>query len=518
MDIESKIDGIFTKWQEGNCPGGQVLVRRDGRTVYSKCFGMADLENCVPVVPQTCFHIASVSKQFTVLAILLLQEEHKLDIDDDLHRYIGDIVNIRTPIAIRNLMNNTSGIRDQWELFMLHGVRIDDVITMDDALHLLASQKSLNFPPGTRYLYSNSNFTLLAEIVSRVSGFPFPEFVQKRIFSRLGMERSYLKADVGMVIDKCARSYVDRGDGTFAYKPLNFCLYGPTSVNSTVLDLSRLLDQWECESPTICSPRSREIMFTRPFLSDGSRSVYGAGLEFGCHHGMEYFGHGGVDAGFRAQMMCFPHERLDIVVLCNTTNVLPKYAAFKIADMVLGVPDENRDDVPRAGKATPGVYCGIDVEEPCQISVVEEDGTCFIPREGHSVPLALCSGGEYRLGSLDERFIFHGNGLSYRTAVKTFELQRMETVPARCVAGAPCGLYRDDETGVSLEIVEHGGKLAVSRFRWHDVFLYQEKEDVFHFDVFNDLPSRLRFIREDGCISGFLLDCGRARNGRFRKI
>ena len=129
---EQKLDQIFHLWQQGLCPGGQVLVSHRGKVIYDKCFGYANLEHQVPITQDTVFHVASVSKQITVLCALLLWEEGKLDIQADIRQYVGDLVAFSEPVTVYQLMHNISGIRDQWELLMMQGVRIDDTITMED--------------------------------------------------------------------------------------------------------------------------------------------------------------------------------------------------------------------------------------------------------------------------------------------------------------------------------------------------------------------------------------------------
>src|SRR6202035_3599279 len=150
-------------------PGAAVAVIEHGKLVYEKGYGLANLEYNIPITPQTIFHVASVSKQFTAMAIVLLEQDGKLSIDDDIHKYLPELPDYGAKITLRNLLQHTSGIRDQWQTLALAGWNIEDVITQDQLLRMIFRQKELNFPPGTRDLYSNAGFTLLAEIVTRVS-------------------------------------------------------------------------------------------------------------------------------------------------------------------------------------------------------------------------------------------------------------------------------------------------------------------------------------------------------------
>ena len=181
---------IFEDFDSLEKPGVAVAVVRDGKLIYKNGYGIAHLEYNVPISPSTVFHVASVSKQFTVFAILLLQQEGKLSLDDDIRKYIPEVPDFGTKISLRHLATHTSGLRDQWDLLRIGGWRMDDVITTAHVLNLVSHQKELNFQPGEKYMYCNTGFTLLAEVVARVSGFSFPKFTQKKIFEPLKMERT----------------------------------------------------------------------------------------------------------------------------------------------------------------------------------------------------------------------------------------------------------------------------------------------------------------------------------------
>ena len=145
-EMKKRIDQVYERWTNGLCPGGQVLIREKGEIVYDRCFGSSDIENRIPITDQTVFHVASVSKQFTVMAVLLLQEDGKLSLEDDIRAYIPDLVAFPQPMRIRALVNNISGLRDMMELLDLRGVRNVDTITQQDIRTILAHQRGLNYP------------------------------------------------------------------------------------------------------------------------------------------------------------------------------------------------------------------------------------------------------------------------------------------------------------------------------------------------------------------------------------
>jgi CubicO group peptidase (beta-lactamase class C family) len=169
---------------------------KDRRIVYKHGYGMADLDHNVAITPSTVFHVASMSKQFTAAAILLLVQQGKLSLDDDVRKYIPELPDFGFTITIRNLIYHTSGLRDQWSLLELAGWRYSlDLITDDDIMSVLRMQKDLNFKPGEKHVYCNTGYTLLAIIVKRVSGMSFREFAAKNIFEPLGMKSRFFRDD-----------------------------------------------------------------------------------------------------------------------------------------------------------------------------------------------------------------------------------------------------------------------------------------------------------------------------------
>jgi CubicO group peptidase (beta-lactamase class C family) len=187
------VNRVFATWAATDGPGCAVGVARNEQIVYENGYGMANLETATPITPASIFHVASVSKQFTAMAIALLARDGKLSLDDDIRRYLPEIPNYGHRITIRHLLNHTSGLRDQWDLlFMARGRFEENRITESDVLEIVARQKALNFVPGTEYVYSNTGYTLAGRIVKRVSGKSLREFADERIFKPLGMTNTQL--------------------------------------------------------------------------------------------------------------------------------------------------------------------------------------------------------------------------------------------------------------------------------------------------------------------------------------
>jgi CubicO group peptidase (beta-lactamase class C family) len=235
------VDRVFEAFRDTEGPGCALGVGRNGRAIYERGYGMANLETGTPIRPSSIFHVASVSKQFTAMAIMLLARDGKLSVDDNIRKYLPEIPDYGTPITIRHLLNHTSGLRDQWELLALARGRFEENrITEADVMDIVPRQKALNFTPGSEYLYSNTGYTLLAVIVKRVSGLSLRDFADQRIFKPLGMTSTHFHDDYTMLVPGRTSAYAPRGSSWHVSIP-NFDTYGATSLYTTVGDLVK----WE---------------------------------------------------------------------------------------------------------------------------------------------------------------------------------------------------------------------------------------------------------------------------------
>ena len=228
-------------------PGCALSVIKDGQIIYKRGYGIADLDHDIPINPETVFHVASISKQFTAAARSFCScRNDKFSLDDDVHKYIPELPDFGVPITIRQLTYHTSGLRDQWELLGLAGWRYSlDLITDDDVLELVSRQKELNFKPGDQHVYCNTGYTLLAQIVKRVSGQSLREFTARRIFIPLGMKNTHFRDDHAEIVKHIAYGYIDAsGSNGYRLSVTNFDTVGATSLMTTVEDLARWDDNF----------------------------------------------------------------------------------------------------------------------------------------------------------------------------------------------------------------------------------------------------------------------------------
>lgn len=333
LTVEEQVGKLFEKWDNPASPGAAVAVVRDGMVVYRNGFGSAQMEYNIPITPSTIFHVASVSKQFTAFAISLLEEQGKLSADDDIRKYLPWMADFGDKVTIRHLLNHTSGIRDQWELLIFSGWRMEDVITQKDILYLLKRQKELNFKPGEQYMYCNSGFTLLTEIVAKVTGRPFVEWMDANVFKPLGMHSTHFHLDHQQIVKNRAYSYSQDRKRGLVKSLLSYANVGATSLFTTVEDMANWMRNYS--EKRVGNDRVMARMFETGVLNNGKKINYARGLGVGEDRGLKFISHGGADAGFRSNMRYFPDEKFGVVVLSNLAQFNPGQLTRQIIDIYL---------------------------------------------------------------------------------------------------------------------------------------------------------------------------------------
>lgn len=339
--IHRKIDSIFAEYNTSK-PGVAVAIVKDGRIDFKKGYGLANLEFEIPVTTETKFHIASVSKQFTAFSIYLLNKQGKLSLEDDVRKYIPELPAYSKTIRIRHLLAHTSGIRDQWALLTLAGWEMEDIITTEQVLKLLSAQKGLNFETGTQAGYSNSGYTLLAEIVARVSGESFASFTKKNIFDPLGMNNTLFNDNFHNVIKNRADSY-EMVKGQWENRRLNYSTAGATSLVTTVEDLAKWVLNFE--KPIVGDKEMIRSFNEVSRFDNGDLVVWAArpndttyhakGQLHWKHNGLSAISHGGHDAGFRAVLTRFPENNFAIITLSNNEHYQMLGKVLPVIDLYL---------------------------------------------------------------------------------------------------------------------------------------------------------------------------------------
>jgi CubicO group peptidase (beta-lactamase class C family) len=342
MDFPSnpQIDGIFKQWNKPDSPGMALAVSKGDEIVYMRGYGTADLDHHIPNEPSTVFHAASLTKQFTAMAIMLLVDAGKLSLDTEVHTLVPQLKSAVPLITLAQMLHHISGIRDQWVLATMAGWRLsDDVVARDDVVErFVAGMKSVNFDPGSSFSYSNTNYTLAGEIVRTVSGVPLSQFCNEHIFKPLGMTRSVILETHGQIVKHRAYGYL----GTypdFQIRMPNYDLNGPTNLQTTVEDLMRWNRNFDLKKVGGEAALSA-MLTTAPASSQGSEA-YGLGLYVGTDNGYPVIEHDGRDAGYRSHFIRFPEQKLAIALLSNLALPDADYTGIlvrKVASVYLGIP------------------------------------------------------------------------------------------------------------------------------------------------------------------------------------
>jgi len=346
--VTARLDKLFAQWNRSDSPGCSLGVSRNGAVVYERGYGMANLELGVPITPASVFHVASVSKQFTAMSILLLAQRGQLSLDDEVRKYITEWADHGSRLTIRHLLTHTSGLRDA---FLLEGLAPprEDVVDRNDAIvKILARARGLNFTPGTEYQYNNGGYTLLANIVKRVSGQSLRAFADANIFNPLGMTHTHFHDDPTMIVPNRASGYhLDAGGLQVAIRGDPGGIVGNAGLFTTARDL--LLWEQNFADVRVGEPALVAAMQTPTVLTSGDTSLYGFGLEIGEYRGLRTIGHGGGDPGYRAYVVRYPDQGLAVAVLCNLDDIDPATLTRGVADIHLA----DAFATPSANSATP---------------------------------------------------------------------------------------------------------------------------------------------------------------------
>ncbi|WP_426430170.1 serine hydrolase domain-containing protein [Winogradskyella sp. HB-48] len=329
--ITTKIDSLLSSYNEDE-PGVAIGIIQNNKLMYERYFGMANLDYEIPIHKETSFHVASVSKQFTAFAILLLEDEGKLSLEDDIRIYLPEMYEFEPKITINNLLNHTSGLKDKYNLLRLSGWTLDDVITNEQVLNLTFNQETLNFKANEKHMYSNANYALLAEIVARVSKMSFAEFAHQRIFEPLQMYNSKFVDEKGQVVKNKSLSYF-KVDSTYVEDLFNNFSVGATNLNTTITDLSKWAINYDIK--TVGSEVIFNKMQTLQHLNNGETYGYTNGLFINTYRGFKRIEHSGQDASYQAYLATFPELNLSVIFTNTNGEINGARMVYDIMDICL---------------------------------------------------------------------------------------------------------------------------------------------------------------------------------------
>ncbi|MHC9086066.1 serine hydrolase domain-containing protein [Luteimonas sp. RIT-PG2_3] len=330
-----RIDTLMAPWTRSDAPGCSVAAIQDGEVVFERGYGMAELEQGVANRPETVFNIASMSKQFTTLSLVLLTEDGKVSLDDDIRKYVPELPDYGGTITLRQLANHTSGLRDYPGLLALSGWNWVDAVSEERILSLIARQKRLNFPIGSEYLYSNTGYFLMMLVVQRVSGQSLGDYADARIFKPLGMLHTRFYDDRTMIMPNRAVGHLRRDDGSVGIWRPTYEIVGDGAVLTTVQDVARWEQQFLAPKLGRDPVRVMADMTRHGVLVDGKQIDYALGISHGTYRGLPTLSHSGGIPGYATNFLRFPAQKLAVTALCNQGGIPAARITQAVADVML---------------------------------------------------------------------------------------------------------------------------------------------------------------------------------------
>jgi CubicO group peptidase (beta-lactamase class C family) len=347
--LTDQVDQLFAKWDTTETPGCVLAVIRDGEIAYSRAYGMADLERDVLLSAESVLDLGSTGKQFTAMLTLLLEEQGLLALSDPIQKYIPELPAYSAEITIAHLIYHTSGVRDYTTLMYTANKPFENRYNDHELFDLITRQQAANFAPGEEWLYSNSGYLLLGVIASRVGGKSYTELVREYILEPLGMTRTTFNDTFTRIVKHRALAYSPGENGYTT--DISFCGgYGDGAMLSCVGDLLLWDRNFYANKLGKSGQALIEKMLTVGTLNDGTALDYAGGLFVREHKGLRLVSHGGAWAGYRAELLRFPDQRLAVICLANLADLSPSTLALQVAELYLA--DQMKESAPEAEAET----------------------------------------------------------------------------------------------------------------------------------------------------------------------
>lgn len=525
------VEALLERWTQPGSPGCAVAIVRNGEVLHKRGYGLAHVELGVPNAPDTVFRIASISKQFTCLAVLMLARDGKLSVEDEVRRHLPELPDYGVPLRIRHLMSSTGGLRDSLEAFRLTGITLMDRRSVAEMMAIILRQDGTNFPPGSAYLYSNAGYVLLSILIERLSGVSLRDFLDARIFRPLGMAATALLPFDAEPFPRRAQGYAP-ADGALWRVGSGFELCGEGGMVSSLEDMIRWTGIWGSGAHPDLDPLLN-LAGPAP-LTGGGHARYGYGFMVERYRGLSALGHSGLLPGFTSNILHIPERRLSVICLANSLGVNAYLTTRLVADLVpemdfpeppLASPDPALLD--RLAKAGPYV----DEESGTTLTLSDVEGRLGATRYGTPFILANSDGGTAYT-------VFQGGYdiVSADIVEEPGPVLRLTRVDGgveiyRPVVAAPTGAdMLDDYAGryrsaelMSDWVIERAGDGLAVRIEGPRGPALPCPLDATRPDLLTarigwfgaQFRDALRFHRAEGRITGFILNAGRSRGIRF---
>lgn len=517
QDTVAAIEKLAERYKPSN-PGAQLAISRHGNIIYSKAWGMADLEHNAPLTVVSLTEAGSVSKQFTAAAILLLEQEGKLTLDDDVRKHIPELPDYGQVITLRHMMQHTSGLKDWGSIAALSGwARSTKTYNNNDALYISSLQKSLNNKPGDEFIYSNSNYNLLAMIVQRVSGMSLADYSKKKIFEPAGMKNTQWRDDFKRIVPNRAMAY-GKTDRYFTNMP-NEYVYGNGGLLTTAEDLVNWTNYYT--SGKFGNPALFKKQTATNALNNGRSNPYAAGLFVDKFNDVEMISHDGATASYRANLDYFPSLGLSSAWLSNTSEFdrNPVSVANEVRKIFIkpaaAAGGTSTTDTAAIAQEKLNSYAGWyrNSRSGAGLKVIAKDGKLQAVQMGTLVPVTQT---RFALGSNNIEFLPAKKAALYITSARDSiyftAVDSAALTPAKM--NEYTGKYYSDEVQATFSVQVKDGKLVLRQEPTTSFPLTPTYKDGF------DLPIGTMYFERDrrNNVTGFKISVSRARNVSFNKV
>jgi CubicO group peptidase (beta-lactamase class C family) len=526
-DLEKNLMELLSPWQD--IPGVAVcIVVHDQEPVFA-CAGYSNLEYCLRIDQTTRFNIASVSKQFTGFAALLLEEQGLLQLDDPLRKHLPDLPPAYQDIQIHHLLHHTSGFRDMYNLQAYAGFRRDDIHTHQQLLTLTGRLSELNFTPGERFNYNNTGYIIMAEIIHKLTGMTMRQFLEVEVFKPLGMADTSLSDNHKEMLPNFAGHYNLMEDGSYTKAFENVSVSGSTNIITSIADFARWLSNY---TTSHYQPSVMHRMNTTHPLNDGSTNPYACGLELSERAGKKMWTHGGGAGGFRSEMIFVPEDCVAVGVLSNNGSMDALTLGSRVLGLVLPelAPESRAAAVLKSvafseseGKDLPGCYR---LPDGLLVTVAAEEDKLFVQTPFYPTRLPLVKTGSnlYRIEVLNAdlvpEFDQHQRVCAFNSSTPLGAMRAIKLPPAQIdpqVMREYAGRYFNEKLLNMWEVIHDNGNLTIFHPHFPQIKLVPVLEDEFSSDTENF--DRIKFIRgAHNQVVGLEFSSDRAFNIRFNKV
>lgn len=515
----AQVDSLLARWDQLHTPGAAVAVLYNGQVVHKRGYGQASLEHRIPISPKTVFDVASVSKQFTALAIAILAHENRLSLDDDIRRYLPAMPDFGETITIRHLIHHTSGLRDWPGMLAMAGRSMEDVIAFEEILAMARRQTALNFTPGDRYSYSNTGYVLLALIVERVADMSFREYTDRYIFRPLGMLHTWFQDDHEEQVMNRAYGYTFE-DGSYRRVGNSLMGLGSSSLHTTLDDLILWVRNFTTRQ--VGSDAVHALMKQPGALNGGGSTAYAFGQVVSSFRGLQTISHSGSWAGFRSMLLRIPDHDFSVIVVSNTADISAPQLAHQIAEEYLAAHMEAPAQLPPV-MATAGIdledYAGTyDISPALVIRLAPNNGVlqAYLPATS---PFILQPAGtdSFFVSNWNTTVSFERDADGKVSHMVGLGQSISRTQPPKGINLQPySGGYYSLELKVSYSLIVRDNSLVAVNPRGGEFTLIPAADDVFVTDRWH-MPV-IRFIRDaTNRLTHFEASNGRSLRVEFRR-